>query len=200
MKKALTILVCAAFALSASSCSFIDAYNSYTLENDITLGSSDASPATDADGGTVYTTAKNYKPDFTFSTTDRSGKAWDESIFNSYDLVMINFWEPWCSPCVSEMRDIERLYKNYKDRGVLIIGVYSDDSDESNVDTVLSYCGTTYPILHYTKDFDQFQSGYVPTTIFVDREGHVLKLPDGETSKIGAASYEDWVAIISSLL
>lgn len=127
-----------------------------------------------------------------FSTTDRDGKAWDQSIFADYDLVMINFFEPWCGPCVGEMPELERLYQDYKDRGVLLIGVYST---EDGVEDVLAQTGVSYPILKYCPDFDRFQTGYVPTTVFVNSAGELV----GET-QIGSNDYAGWAALLDSLL
>lgn len=135
----------------------------------------------------------------TFSTVDRDGNTWDESVFAGHALTMINFWEPWCGPCVREMPDLQKLQENYADRGLLILGVYSTDDMESDVDSVLESAGVTYPILHYTEAFERFESGYVPTTIFVDREGNVLSGSEGELY-IGSNSYEAWAEIVEGLL
>ena len=134
-----------------------------------------------------------------FSAVDRGGETWDQSVFLSHKLTMINFWEPWCGPCVGEMADLQRLQDTYADRGLLILGVYRTPDAEEDVDAVLSYTGVTYPILHYTQEFDAFESGYVPTTIFVDGEGRVI----GEGSSalyIGSNSFEGWAAVVEDLL
>ena len=134
-----------------------------------------------------------------FSAEDRGGETWDQSVFLSHKLTMINFWEPWCGPCVGEMADLQRLQDTYADRGLLILGVYRTPDAEEDVDAVLSYTGVTYPILHYTQEFDAFESGYVPTTIFVDGEGRLI----GEGSSalyIGSNSFEGWAAVVEDLL
>ena len=144
-----------------------------------------------ANGGTVTTAA--VRPHF--FTTDRGAQPWDQSVFADYELTMINFWEPWCLPCVNEMPDLERLYEAYADRGFLLLGVYSTADMESEAEAILSRSGTSYPILYYTAAFDEFQTGYVPTTIFVDRNGELIGQPE-----IGSKSYEEWAALIESLL
>ncbi len=130
-----------------------------------------------------------------FSTTDRDGNPWDESALADYSLIMLNFWEPWCPPCVGEMPDLEKLSQTYAERGLLILGVYATPDMEDDVDAVLSDCGTSYPILHYCAAFDTFQSGYVPTTVFLNAAGETV----GETY-VGSRSYTAWAQILEGLL
>lgn len=137
----------------------------------------------------------DYTPDFRFTTLDADGKEWTESCFASAKLTLINFWEPWCPPCVGEMPDLQRLQEDYKDKGLLILGVYSTLEMREEAMEVVKDAGVTYPILEYVGAFDQFQSGYVPTSVFVDGEGHVV----GET-QVGSRSYEAWAALVEDLL
>lgn len=152
------------------------------------------------EGPAAITTGPDFDPDFTFVTTDRDGNTCDESVFAQAKITMVNFWEPWCGPCVGEMPDLERLYEDYRDQGFQIIGVYSEFGMESDVDTILRDCGTSYPILHYTAEFGRFDSGYVPTTVFVDGQGHILTVLDGDPLIVGSKTYGEWESLIVPLL
>ena len=55
-------------------------------------------------------------------------------------------------------------------------------------------------ILKYTSEFDIFQTGYVPTTVFVDQNGHIIKMENGAETVIGSNTYEEWEAIIKNYL
>ena len=134
-------------------------------------------------------------PALRFRTTDREGNAVDESILRGQRLVMLNFWEPWCPPCVKEMPDLERLYEDYRDRGFLILGIYSAEGQEADVDKVLEDSSTSYPILRYSKDFDSFKTGYVPTTLFVDGEGTILS-----ELLVGSRDYAGWEELLANTL
>ena len=134
-------------------------------------------------------------PAVRFTTTDRDGNKVDETILRGHKLVMLNFWEPWCSPCVGEMPELEKLYRDYADKGLLILGIYSTRGQETEVDKVLSDSGTSYPILYYSRDFDRFKTGYVPTTVFVDGEGTILS-----ELLIGSRDYAGWEELILNTL
>ena len=153
-----------------------------------------AAPSAETTAAPAETTAEAApeQTGFAFSTTDRDGNAWDQTAFADNRVVMVNFFEPWCGPCVSEMPELERLYQDYKDKGVLLIGVYAT---EEGVEDVLAQTGVTYPILHYTEAFDALQTGYVPTTVFFNSTGEIV----GDT-EIGAHSYDEWAAILDGLL
>ena len=126
-----------------------------------------------------------------FSTTDRDGETVDETILAGHKLIVLNFWEPWCPPCVAEMPALEKLYQDYQDKGLLILGIYSTQGQEDSVDRVLENSQTSYPILHYTDAFDGFMTGYVPTTVFLDSEGNTVS-----ELLVGGRDYDAWEALI----
>ncbi|MBR5975618.1 MAG: TlpA family protein disulfide reductase [Clostridiales bacterium] len=145
---------------------------------------------------------KNFIPDIHFTITDVNGEQIDETIFMDHDVTMINFWEPWCGPCVNEMPELQKLYENYKDKGLLVIGVFSATDQMEDVNDVLSSAGTTYPVCIYDSVFDQYQTGYVPTTIFFDRAGHIISVSNGygDGVIVGSNSYDDWAALVDGML
>ena len=193
MRPILTVLLCAALLLCCG-CGTSAGPQPTAEPTAVPTAAPAAAPtqAPDASG-------EAFSPDFAFSTDDRDGHVWDESAFADYKLVMINFWEPWCGPCVNEMGHLQRLYETYADQGFLILGVYSTDGMEADVDRVLASTGVKYPILRYTAAFDRFQTGYVPTTVFVDQTGRLVTRDlAGDDYVIGSNSYGAWEAIVKA--
>lgn len=193
MKKFLSLILCGAMVLSLASC------NASNTEETVTSTTPTSDTTAPSEPGT------DFAPDFTFKTTDRTGNGYDESIFASAKLTMINFWEPWCGPCVGEIPDLEKLYEAYKDKGFLILGVYSEEHMEADVDALIKKTKVSYPILKYDVNFDKFKTGYVPTTIFVDKNGHLVDLgssndENGQPYVIGAKSLDEWTAMIKDYL
>ncbi len=38
-------------------------------------------------------------------------------------VYVLDFWAPWCGPCIASMPHVNELHKKYKDDGVVIVGV-----------------------------------------------------------------------------
>ena len=152
--------------------------------------------------GNVSQSDANWDPDISFSTYDVINKAdVDEEIFKGYKLTMVNFWEPWCGPCVSEMPDLEELYEDLGSGTgeINIIGVYSTEEEAMDV---LKMCGTTYPVVQYVSEFDNLQSGYVPNTVFFDGDGKIVESYKADYDNclfVGSRSYDEWNQIIKEL-
>jgi cytochrome c biogenesis protein CcmG/thiol:disulfide interchange protein DsbE len=95
-------------------------------------------------------------------------------------VVLMNFWATWCPPCKEEMPALERLYREERGHGVVVLGIDQGESAEVARGFVRAH-GITFPIL---LDEDQkYASSYVsiglPTTVIVGRDGRVVKGIDG---------------------
>ena len=138
---------------------------------------------------------ESWSPDLSFETLDSEGEIWTDAVFAEHELTLINYWAYWCGPCVSELPELQRLYEDYADRGLLVLGV-SDEEYEADNRQVVEETGVSYPCLRYTEAFDAWMNtGYIPTTIFVDGSGKVVGSP-----LVGSRSYEDWAAFVEEYL
>lgn len=142
---------------------------------------------------TTHTAGQTTGEKLSFTTTDINGNSVSMSDYSDYKVIIVNMWEPWCGPCVREMPDLQKLYTNYKDQGVLVIGVYST---EENAKTTVDSTGITYPVIRKTAEFNKYDTGYVPTTIIVDGNGNVLS----SEPLIGSKSYSEWESTVKTYL
>ena len=133
---------------------------------------------------------------FDFTTTDLYGQEQSLADFSDAKLILVNLWEPWCGPCVREMPSLQDLYEKYQDQGFIILGVFSDTSAEGEAAELVESLGITYPILRSSKDFEPLETGYVPTSVFMDGSGHILS----EESLVGAISADEWEDLIQEYL
>jgi peroxiredoxin len=104
--------------------------------------------------------------------------------------VMLNFWGTWCEPCEAEMPYMQKLYPEYKDKGVEIIAV-SLDATEFVVDKFVDEYNLTFPIPHDTKDVvrDKYKIGPIPSTFFISPEGEIVEIVEGALTLERLESY-----------
>ncbi len=138
-----------------------------------------------------------------FTTQDVNGREYTQDIFKDYDLTLVNIFTTWCTPCVAEMPELEKLYQQMKDQGVNVVGFVLDVLDEEGkvvqenlegAQELVAQTGVTYPVLlPDAGNLNGRLSGIeaFPETFFVDKDGNVV----GDTYS-GSAGLEDWLEVV----
>ena len=92
------------------------------------------------------------------------------------NVVVLNFWASWCPPCRREMPAFERTWREYRDQGVVFVGVAVQDH-EPDSRAFAEETGVTYPIgMDWNgRIFQSYRPTSMPTTFLIDREGVVSR-------------------------
>ena len=142
-----------------------------------------------------------------FETKGVDGKDYTEKVFSDYDLTLVNVFTTWCSPCVNEIPELEKLYEEMKEKGVGVVGVVLDtvgDDAKQNEDTVKKAgvlqekTKASYPFLVPDSTMMNGRLNGIsafPETFFVDKEGNIV----GETYS-GSHSLDEWKKIVEKEL
>lgn len=123
---------------------------------------------------------------------------------NKGKVVLVNYWATWCAPCVDEFPEIVKLQNQYRDKGLVVIGVSFDDPDEK--DKVVAFAGqnhVTFPLLmrksgsleKFSESLDKRWSGVLPTSYVIDKTGKRVGKP-----MVGLRSYDQFLAAVQPLL
>jgi peroxiredoxin len=90
-------------------------------------------------------------------------------------ITVIDFWGTWCRPCLSEIPGYNEFYRDYKDRGVLLIAPAVDSGTEDEVREAVRKLGIEYPVAAPDlKELDAFgEIQAVPTTWVINRRGEL---------------------------
>lgn len=101
--------------------------------------------------------------------------------------MVLNFWGPWCQPCRRKAPALAVLSEQYGKQGVAFIG---DDVQDSPVNALAftRNAGVAYPNINDSGGSVVQAFGLVipvddtPTTVVIDKTGHVVGLVLGEAS------------------
>jgi cytochrome c biogenesis protein CcmG, thiol:disulfide interchange protein DsbE len=90
-------------------------------------------------------------------------------------VVVVNFWASWCYPaCYEEAPVLERNWRAYRDRGLMMIGVDIQDKPEAGQKFIREFSLTFPNALDTTGQTSVNYGVYgVPETFFVDRAGRI---------------------------
>ncbi len=120
-------------------------------------------------------------PDFTL--VDLEGNQVSLSDFRG-KTVFINFWATWCPPCRAEMPEIEAVYQEYKDKGVVVIGVDIQEAEEE-VRQYVQQGGFSWTFVLDTSGrvTADYKIVAIPTSFFIDGEGIIQAVSIGAMTK-----------------
>jgi peroxiredoxin len=121
-----------------------------------------------------------------FSAPDFSAELLDGNLITLSELrgqpVVLNVWATWCFPCRQEMPALEKVYNDFKEQGLVLIGLNltSQDSEKDVVAFVQEF-GLSFPVALDRDGTVQRKykiSGY-PTTFFIDKDGIIRSVVVG---------------------
>ena len=160
--------------------------------NDVT--ESQSSGSTFPRGDEIFKDTESY---------DLDGNKVDDKIFKGKKLTMVNVWGTFCSPCIGEMPDLQKLSENYADKDFQIIGIVCDvdgKDDSEKIELAKEICkdtGVKYVSIVPSESLNDALLNSVmsvPATFFLDEDGRQL-----DRNFIGSRSYEGWQAIVDSI-
>lgn len=131
-------------------------------------------------------------PDFTAQTVDGA-------TFTLGDYagkpVWLTFGASWCGDCRAEAPDLEATYAAYKDRGLVVVGVFIQEDAAA----VREYAGRVGFSFTMTADPNaRIAAAYhtlgIPTHFFIDRDGLVRQV------RLGALERDDMERLVLELL
>ena len=95
-------------------------------------------------------------------------------------VVMLNFWATWCTPCRLEMPSMEKLHRQFKDKGFVVLAVAAGEKAEGVTAFVKEYHITFSTLLDTDQGVaEDYKVWALPTTYFINAEGKIIGRVNG---------------------
>jgi cytochrome c biogenesis protein CcmG/thiol:disulfide interchange protein DsbE len=110
-------------------------------------------------------------------------------------VVVVNFWASWCTECHTEQAALNRTWEQFRDAGVVLVGIDFQDAT-GDAQEYVATSGATYPMVVDTKSATALAYGLrgVPETYVIDQRGQIVD------RVIGPVDYSTLARRITGLL
>ena len=133
---------------------------------------------------------------FAESMNDAAGKRQALSQWQGKPLV-VNFWAPWCGPCVQEMPELDQLAGQLAAKQIHVIGIGIDSP--SNIAEFAAKFKISYPLYVAGMSGTEMARGFgnagggLPYTVLIGADGQVRK------TYLGRIKFEQLKADLAAL-
>ncbi len=99
-------------------------------------------------------------------------------------VLVMYYWATWCVPCRVETPNLIKLNEQYKDKGVVVIGLALDNGDK--VRDFVKELNVTYPIFYGGREAVQLgkamgnEGGAIPYTVVIGKDGKLVHTFKGD--------------------
>ena len=110
------------------------------------------------------------------------------------EVLIVDFWATFCSPCAEQAPVFSNIYKKYRSKGLAIIGV-SFDFDKEKLQKFISKTEIKYPVYLGNEDVGfHYDIRSIPTTFIYDRDRKLVQ------NHVGLVGEDELSQIIEELL
>jgi thiol-disulfide isomerase/thioredoxin len=101
--------------------------------------------------------------------------AMDEIIGAKDNRIVVDFMAAWCSPCIQELPELNRLYKKYRSHGFNLVGISIDVQGPQAMQPIVNRLGIGFPIYWYgERAILKYNLKAIPLLLFV-RQGIIVE-------------------------
>jgi peroxiredoxin len=136
-----------------------------------------------ASSGTESAMVGKPAPDFQLELLD--GKSFRLSEGKGH-VVVLDFWATWCGPCLQAMPQVDKVTKEFKDKGVQLVAVNLQESPRE-IKAMLERhkLDMTVALDRDGAVAEKYGANAIPQTVVIDRDGKVSRLYVGGGPHLG---------------
>ncbi len=112
-----------------------------------------------------------------FKLIDLNGKFIELNKETGNGPILLSFWATWCKPCLEEMAEYNKIYKQYKDEGFTLLAVSTDtEKSVAKVKPYIKSKGYDFRVLLDTNSevARKYYAQQMPYTVLIDKSGNIV--------------------------
>lgn len=111
-------------------------------------------------------------PDFELASIN--GDTISSSILKG-QLVLLEFWFPYCGGCVKSIPDVNDIQRKYKNSGLNVYGIEFTQSNDKGIKEYVEKFNIEYPTLHSGSDVaKKYNVHSAPSFFLINKEGVII--------------------------
>ena len=118
--------------------------------------------------------------DFTLVNPENKSQSYEE--LNGEKFTIIDFWATWCKPCQLSIPKINKIYNEYKEKGIEVIGISIDNPrNRAKISPLIKALGIDYPVLLDTDQevMQDFNVSSIPVLFIIDSNNKIIYTHEG---------------------
>jgi thiol-disulfide isomerase/thioredoxin len=119
-------------------------------------------------------------PEFSIKDIDNRYQTFDD--LKGEKITIFDFWATWCKPCLKAIPELNKIYSEYRENGVEIVGVNCDGPrSTAKVNPMVKSLNIQYPVLLDINSelMNELNLANFPTLIAVNDAGKVVYVHEG---------------------
>jgi thiol-disulfide isomerase/thioredoxin len=99
-------------------------------------------------------------------------------------VILVNLWATWCGPCRQEMPELIKIQDEYKDKGVMVLGLDVDPESETAVKNFVEKQGLNYTVGWASDEVSNAmleisKMGGIPQSFLIAQDGKLARIFKG---------------------
>ena len=100
-------------------------------------------------------------------------------------LLLLDFWEVWCGPCVQSMPKVQELADKYGADGLDVVGVLMDPNSQDSAEKLINKKGIAFTQALGNQDLrEYFRVFAIPQYVLIDQNGVIQHVYQGYNKKM----------------
>lgn len=91
--------------------------------------------------------------------------------------ILLSFWATWCKPCIEELSEMKKIYKEYEEKGFKLFAISTDNERTvAKVKPFVKSKNYKFPVLYDTNSevARLYYARAVPFSVLIDKEGKIV--------------------------